>query len=944
LNTARDASLINLRIIMTTRNLDKMFEPRSVALIGASSRPGSVGYTMARNLTEGGFDGTIYFVNPRGAEIEGRPCWTSIDALPEAPDLALVATPPETIPGVIDELGRKGTRAACIVTAGIRGELAQRMLDAAKPYVLRIVGPNCIGLLLPIVGVNGSFAHIAPISGDLVFLSQSGAIITSVLDWAAGHGVGFSQMVSIGDMSDVDLGDLLDYFAGDVKSRAILLYLESITNARKFMSAARRAARAKPVIVIKAGRHAESAKAAASHTGALAGADSVYEAAFHRAGLLRVNDLDELFDAAETLSRLGSVPGERLTVLTNGGGAGVLAADRLGDYDGHLARLSDETITALDGLLPATWSRGNPVDIIGDAQPDRYRDAIGVLLNDENIDAILVINCPTALASSTDAAQAILSTIESRKISGRPTKPLLANWLGEGAARDGRKLFEDAGVPSFNTPSDAVRGFMQLVQYSQAQRALMRTPPALPDGFEFDAAKASELIAGVVASGRSTLTEPEAKAVLAAYGVTVAPTYVASDPASVRQIAERILGQRDGQGEKEHKSCVIKILSNDISHKSDVGGVRLDIGSPEEAEKAAVEMLELVRRKSPNAHLDGFSVQPMIRMRCAHELIIGVNEDPTFGPVIMFGAGGTSVEAVADTAIALPPLDITLAHDLMRSTRIHRVLKGYRDHPPVNLDAIALALVKISYLTANHPEIRELDINPLLVNADGLVALDARIVVADEALSARAPMAIRPYPRQWEVNCELPGVGPLHVRPIRPDDEPLYQALMDRMTPSDLRLRLLAPSKNRSHKFLARLTQLDYAREIGFAMFTTTTGRHEMLGAAHLAANPDYTSAEYAIMVRSDLKNQGLGWFLMNRLISYAKAEGLNELHGSVLSENSTMLNMCRELGFRVSRDPEDLAVMHVALDLSKMSPETLSDQHSSQQRTGGRQTGTKVR
>jgi acetyltransferase len=909
---------------MTIRNLDKMFEPRSVALIGASATHGSVGYTMARNLIEGGFKGPVYFVNPRRSEIEGRPCSTSIEGLPEPPDLALVATPPKAVPGVIEELGRKGTRAACVVTAGIRGELAQKMLDAAKPYMLRIVGPNCIGLLLPTIGVNGSFAHIPPLQGDLVFLSQSGAIITSVLDWAAGHGVGFSQMVSIGDMCDVDLGDLLDYFAADTTGRAILLYLESITDARKFMSAARRAARAKPVIVIKAGRHAESARAAASHTGALAGADSVYEAAFRRSGLLRVNDLDELFDAAETLSRLGPLPGERLAVLTNGGGAGVLAADRLGDYGEHLAPLTDKTIAALDKTLPPTWSRGNPVDIIGDAPPDRYRDAIGALFSDVNSDAILIINCPTALASSTEAAKAILATAEARKVSGRPLKPLLANWLGEDAAKEGRKLFEEAGVPSFNTPSDAVRGFMQLVRYSRAQRALMRTPPALSDEFDIDAAKASELLSKVVASGRSTLTEPESKEVLMAYGVPAAPTYVAANPGEVRRAAERMLGEFSGRPSKDRQSCVIKILSHDISHKSDVGGVRLDIASPEEAEKAAVEMLEQVRRKCPNARLDGFSVQPMVRRRWAHELIIGVNEDPTFGPVVMFGAGGTSVEAVADTAIALPPLDIALAHDLMRSTRIYRVLKGYRGHPPANMDALALALVKISYLAANHPEIRELDINPLVANTEGVVALDARIVVADDALSPRTPMAIRPYPRQWDAICELPGLGVLQIRPIRPDDEPLYQALMDRMTPSDLRLRLLAPSKNQSHKFLARLTQPDYAREIGFAVFSTGAGRHEMLGAAHLAANPDYTSAEYAIMVRSDLKNQGLGWFLMNRLIAYAKTEGLSELYGSVLSENAPMLNMCRELGFTARPDPEDMSRMNVTLDLSKTeAPET---------------------
>jgi acetyltransferase len=901
---------------MTIRNLNNMFEPRSAALVGASSKPGSVGFTAARNMISGDFQGPVYFVNPKRSEVLGRPCFPDVESLPETPDLAVVATPPGAVPGVIDALGRKGCRAAVVITAGLRGELAASMLQAAEPYLLRILGSNCLGLILPEAGLNASFAHTHARLGDLAFLSQSGAIITSVLDWAAARAIGFSQMVSLGDMDDVDFGDTLDYLAGDVRSRAILLYVEAVKNAPKFMSAARRAARSKPVIVIKAGRRAEGARAAASHTGALAGADAVYEAAFRRAGLLRVYDLDEIFDAAEVLSHVGSLPGERLAVLTNGGGAGVLAADALGDREGRLAVLGEDAVAALDKVLPPTWSKGNPVDIIGDAPPQRYRDAMDILLQDKNVDAILAINCPTALASSLDAAQAVLDAVEARRAKGLGVKPVLANWLGDGAAEPARKLFEAAGaarkgVANFVTPGAAVRGFMHLARYSRAQEELTRTPPALPEGFAYDAAKVSELLKRALGEGRTMLTEPEAKDVLAAYGVPVTTTYAAPDPSTVALFAARILSQLKADG---HKACVVKILSHDITHKSDVGGVRLDLTTPADAELAAQEMLETVRRAAPHARVSGFSVQPMARKRGAHELIIGVSEDKAFGPVILFGAGGTAVEAIGDTALALAPLDLALAHDLMRSTRIHRLLQGYRDHEPADLDALALTLVKIGCLTANHPEIRELDINPLLADSHGVIALDARIVVKNEAAEPRTPMAIRPYPRQWEKTEELNHVGRLLIRPVRPDDEPLYEALMRRMTPMDIRLRLFAPVKKFSHKLMARMTQLDYAREIAFAAVAGEPA--EFLGAVHLAADPDYIRAEYAVMVRSDLKGQGLGWMLMQHAIAYAKSEGLRELHGSVLRENTTMLLMCGELGFESSPDPEDPAVLQVRLDL----------------------------
>ncbi len=891
---------------MTIRNLDSMFRPASVALFGASERPGSVGATVAANLLAGGFSGPIWFVNPKHKQLQGQPCYPSADALPGTPDLAVIAVPAKAVPELIGALGEKGCRAAAVLTAGVEGELETRMLEAARPHGLRILGPNCIGLLMGGSGLNASFSHTAPIPGDLAIVSQSGALLTSVLDWANGRQIGFSLMASIGNMSDVDFGDMLDYLAGDVSSKAILLYIEGITDAPKFMSAARRAARSKPVIVIKTGRHAAAAKAAASHTGALAGADNVYDAAFRRAGVLRVPDLDELFIAAETAERIGTLPGERLTILTNGGGAGVLAADALIDENGELAELSDDTTAALDKILPATWSGANPVDIIGDAGADRYKQAMSTLLRAPETEAILVMNCPQALASSEDTARAVIEAVKENDGPGR-RKPVISNWLGSIAPARARQMFAEADIPSFETPRQAVRGFMHLVHYSRAQAELMRAPPMLPRQLSFDSSYAQTQIDAVLSAGRSMMSEPEAKKLLQCYDVPVVPAYTVTTPEDVRAAADDIL--------KDYPSVVLKIVSDEISHKSDVGGVRLDIGNAERAGQVAREMLEQIGKARPDACIDGISVQPMIRGKLAHELIVGVSEDATFGPVILFGAGGTAVEVVKDTAMALPPLDLKLAQDLIRETRISRLLRGYRDRPAADLDAIALTLVKVSYLVSQHPEIRELDINPLRADENGAVALDARIVLADRTKTPRTPMAIRPYPHEWEKMISADGLGSVFIRPIRPDDEALYEAMLAGMNPNDLRLRFFSPQKHMSRKFLARLTQIDYGREIAFVALTPQ--EDELLGIARFFADPDYRSAEYAVMTRSDLKGRGLGWHLMRHLIDYARREGLEQLHGSVMSENATMLRMCRQLGFNIRHDPDDPSIFQVVLPLN---------------------------
>jgi len=891
---------------MTIRNLEHLLAPKSVALIGASVKDASVGLITARNLVRGGFGGPVWLVNPKYRQIEGQPCYPAVAALPAAPELAVIATPPHTVPGLINELGKRGTRAAVVITAGVRDELRQRMLEAARPSCLRVQGPNCVGLMVPGIGLNASFSHAPPLAGDLAFLSQSGALITAIIDWARGRSIGFSHVVSLGDMADADFGDLLDYLAGDAKSRAILLYMEAVTQAPKFLSAARRAARAKPVIVVKSGRGATGAKAALSHTGALAGSDVAYEAAFRRAGLLRVRELDDLFSAAEILARHPQLTGDRLAILTNGGGAGVLAADRLAELNGRLADLSERRTAALNAVLPPTWSHGNPVDIIGDADPVRYARALEVLLDEPGSDAVLVMNCPTALASSTAVAEAVVSTLDLRKATGKPGKPVLTSWLGDEATRSARRLFAARGIASFATPAQAIDGFMQLVGYARAQEQLMRTPPSLPEHLGLETETANTAIAAVLAEGRSVLSEVEAKGVLGAYGIPVVPTDVARSPPEVGTVAARWIA--------EHGACVVKILSDEISHKSDVGGVRLDLERADEAEHAAEDILKRVARLEPQARVKGFTVQPMIRRPHALELIAGMSVDATFGPLLMFGAGGTAVEVIRDTAHALPPLDLNLAHDLIRRTRVSRLLQGYRDRPAADERAIAEVMVRLGYLVARHPEIHEIDINPLLADEKGVIALDARISIANPAVHPRVPMAIRPYPSEWVTEAHVEPVGALRIRPIRPEDEGLYAAFFPRLTPEDQRLRFFTARPDLSHRFLARLTQIDYAREMAFVAIGKATG--ELLGVARFIADPDYSQGEYAILVRSDLKGRGLGWRLMQHLIAYARAEKLEQLYGSVLADNTTMLQMCRELGFRIEPEPGDATVRRVVLEI----------------------------
>jgi acetyltransferase len=896
---------------VSTYRLDSLFCPRSVAVIGASPRERSVGRAILRNLRQGGFAGDIHVVNTRYPEIDGIRTVARIEDLAATPDLALIAAPAQAVPEIVNHAAASGVGAAVIVSAGLghgAGSLASDCEQAARAKGLRLLGPNCIGVMVPRAKLNAGFAARMPPMGDLALISQSGAIAAGMTDWASGRSTGFSAVVSIGDQLDIDFGDLLDYFALDSRTRAILLYIESTKDARKFMSAARAAARVKPVIVIKAGRHAEAAKAAATHTGALAGTDDVYGAAFRRAGLLRVMDLGELFNAAETLGRLSGPVGKRLAILTNGGGVGVLAIDRLIDFGGTPAELSAATKERLDTLLPPTWSRSNPVDIIGDAGPDRYKVALEAIMDDASVDAVLVMNVETALAPATDIASTIGEVACKRRCEVLRPKPILATWVGN--SNKVSEIFDRANVPNYPTETDAVRGFMHLVRHGEVVRTLMETPPSLPRDFSTDVPAARRLVEKALADGRQWLDPIDVAELLRCYAIPTVPIALAPTPDAAASAAEPFLSKGE--------TVVVKIHSRDIVHKSEVDGVRLNLTSADAVRSAAQAIIGNATRALPHARISGVTVQPMIIRPKARELIAGIADDPTFGPVIVFGRGGTAVEVINDKALSLPPLDLNLAHDQIARTRVSRILRAYRNVPAARHEDVALTLVKLAQLAADLPEVRELDINPLLADDSGVLALDARVAVAPVGTRRAAPghprFAIRPYPSEWEKHLAIEGIGKVLVRPVRPEDEVLYPDFFRQVSPDDLRMRFFAPVKDFGHAFIARLTQLDYARAMAFAAISQSSG--QLLGVVRLHSDANYETGEYAILLRSDLKGHGLGWKLMELIIQYARVEGLLRIDGQVMAGNIAMLKMCRELGFAIDTNEHDRNVVNVSLSL----------------------------
>jgi acetyltransferase len=884
---------------MSIRNLKSLLAPASVALIGASSRLGSLGRIVLDRVLCAGFSGDVFAVNPNIVDVSGARWFGTIEALPVIPDMAFVMTPPQTVPDVVRRLGQRGVKLAIVLTAGITAgsELHSAMLEAARSSGLRIIGPNCLGVLMPHVGLDASFTGTTAKPGRLALISQSGALVTAILDWAAKRDIGFSAVVSVGDMADTDVGDLLDLFATDAKTDAILLYVESIGDAAKFMSAARAAARNKPIIAIKAGRGEAAGRATLSHSGALAGSYEVYRTAFDRAGIVTVDSLGELLDAAEILAAAPIVRGERVAVITNEGGAGILAADEIQRHGGTIAELAPATVTALDAVLAPTWSKGNPIDLASDSRVDRYRHAIAAVTADDSVDAIVVIHGPTAVVLAEEVAAVVVEALDDVP----NDKPVIACWMG--AQKDSvQAVFRPAGIPIFTTPEDAARGLSYLFAARRASSSLVETAPVAATR-PSDGRTARAVISKVRSENRILLDEIESKKLLSAFNIPVGPTHFAKRPEDVADACAGLAGP-----------FVVKIISPDLTHKSDVGGVTLDLRTPASAATAAARMADAIRREHPAARLSGFSVQTMITSANAIELFIGVAQDPTFGPVVLFGSGGTAVEAVNDIAMALPPLDRDGAKALIGRTRVSRLLGGYRGHPAVALDSLIDSIVEISQLLEQVPEIHELDVNPVLCSPEGIVVLDARIVLTTD-VGAASRMAIRPVPAAWSANIVTRAGVALHIRPAVPSDAALLSAFFRQVTPEDLRFRFLSSIGKVDLTQITVMTQVDYRRTISFLALEPAGS---VVAAVMLAADPDLERAEIAMSTRSDMKGKGVSYTLLQHVLRYAEAQGIAIIEAVEFADHDEALRMERELGFTALSCPDDPSLRIVRRALSE--------------------------
>lgn len=892
---------------MTIRNLDNLLHPPSVAVIDAS-RPR--GLAVLRNLRAGGFAGPVIAVETGVAEVDGTRAVGSIAELDVPPGLAVLAGPVGEMPARIAELGAAGWRMALVVSAeeGADPVLRQAMLDAAQPHMLRIIGPGSFGLIAPYARLDASLSPIATTEGGIALLSESGSIASALLDWAASHAIGFSAVMSLGGRVDVGLSDCLDLLAGDPHTRAILVYMESIPDPRRFLSSARAAARLKPVIALKAGGSPQAAEAAETHTGRLSGTDAVIDVALRRAGILRVRGLSELFAAAETVSRFRPMQSSRVAIVTNSGGAGVLALDRLAETGTPLAQLEPATLEKLAGALPRTCSPRNPVDLADDAEPERYLAALDILAADRHVDVLLVMCCPTERGLPCAVAQALAGRAERGRIAG---KPVLACWMGGATAHEARAVLREGGIATHDAPAAAAAAAAHLTDWSRAQAALLHVPDrrseevlaAAPDAREQVAA----VFAEVAAQGRHRLTSAEAGEVLAVYGIPVARSRIASKVEDVGRIAAEMLA--DGG------RLAVKVLSSDLPHRSDVGGVVLDVATGEEAGAAAAGIAARVARDAPGARIDAYELQPMVVRAEAVELILGVATDPIFGPVILFGAGGLAVEIVRDTAIALPPLDSGLAAELVGRTRVSAQLAGYRGRPAADLASLNGALIALSHLIEDFPCLRSVDVNPLVADPRGIIALDMSVEFDPSELAVKPPnphLAIRPYPTEWRRTIERPE-GAYELRPIRPADALLYPTFLDRVSREDMRLRFLAVRVHFPEEFALRWTQLDYDREMAFVALTP---EGELAGVSRVVAAPDHLSGEYSLLVRSDLQGRGIGAALMRILIEYARADGMDRLEGMVLAENRAMQGLVGHLGFTIAPILDDPGVVMSTLFL----------------------------
>jgi acetyltransferase len=890
------------------RPLDVFFSPKTVAVIGATETPNSVGRTLLWNLLTSPFGGTVYPVNPKRPNVLGVKAYPSVGDIPEAVDLAVIVTPPPSIPDIIRQCGDAGVTGAIVISAGFKevgaegAALERQVLEEARKARIRVIGPNCLGVMSPLTGMNATFATTIARPGSVGFLSQSGALCTAVLDWSLKEMVGFSAFISIGSMVDVGWGDLIDHLGNDPKTKSIVIYMESIGDARAFLSAAREVALNKPIIVIKPGRSAAAAKAAASHTGSLTGSDEVLEAAFRRSGVLRVNNISDLFYMAEVLSKQPSPQGPRLTIVTNAGGPGVLATDALIMGGGELAELSPETLAAYNGVLPVTWSHNNPVDIIGDASPERYAKALEIAAKDPNSDGMLVILTPQSMTDPTRIAEQL------KPLARQEGKPVLASWMGGVDVAAGEEILNRANIPTFPYPDTAARAFNYMWQYSYNLKALYETPALPEDSADWspDRKLVEDIIGRACGENREILTEFESKQVLAAYGIPIAKTIVAADATAAVQAAGEI-----------GYPVVLKLFSETITHKTDVGGVQLNLGNAAAVDGAFQAIRSSVTEKVGAQHFQGVTVQPMVKLKDAYELIIGSSLDPQFGPVLLFGTGGQLVEVFKDRALALPPLNSTLARRMMEQTKIYKALKGVRGRKPVDVAALENLLVRFGALVAEQRWIKEIDINPLLASPDGLIALDARVVVhgAQVAESSVPRAAIRPYPTRYAGQCKMKDGSEVSIRPIRPEDEPDMVKFHQTLSERSVYLRffhLMNLEQRTKHERLMRTCFIDYDREVALVgqRRNPQTGEIEILGVGRLTKLHGVNEAEIAVLVSDQWQGRGLGTELLTRLLVVGADEKVAKLVANILPDNRDMIRICEKAGFKLRHDPDEEMVI----------------------------------
>lgn len=877
---------------MSIENLHKVFNPSRVAVIGASDSPTSVGYTVLKNLIGSGFRGVVYPVNPKRESVQGIQAYKDVASLPHTPDLAVICTPARTVPELTHQLGEVGTRGIVIISAGFReiGEegkkLEAQILEEQNRYPgMRIVGPNCLGIIVPGICLNASFAAATPPRGHIGFISQSGALCTSVLDWAIDQGIGFSYFVSVGNMLDVTIADLIDYFGSQTDTQSIILYIESISEAREFMSAARAFARTKPIVAYKAGRFAESAAAAASHTGAMAGVDAVYEAAFQRAGIERIFQIEDMFDCAELLARQQLPKGERVAIVTNAGGPGVMTTDALIALGGQLADIADESVQKLNEFLPPFWSHNNPVDVLGDAPPERYAKALEVVAEDPNVDAVFVILTPQAMTDPTGTAIAVAEAAK------KHNKPVLAAWMGGHTVEKGMQILSENNVPCYTTPEKAVRAFMHLVSYARNLTLLHETPRDIPVAFSFDRQRLRGVFESLLTEGAEILTESVSKAFLEAYGIPITKPFLARTAAQAAEVAKRI-----------GFPVVMKIHSPQITHKTDVGGVMLNLATEQAVREAFEKLVRRAQEKRPDAQILGCTVQQMVSYPNSFELIIGTKRDPVFGAVILVGMGGVAAEVFQDRALALPPLNETLARRALESLKSWPLLRGYRGRPGVNIDKLIEVLMRFSYLVADYPEIKELDVNPLLATPEDVIALDARVIVDREMLAHAvrpyAHLAIRPYPEEFVTERTLKDGTPVILRPIKPEDEPLWHDLLASCSTQSIWFRFSYLFKQTTHEMATRYCFIDYDREMGIVAEVEEDGQRKLIGVGRLVADANHEVGEYAVIVVDRWHGHGLGGLLTDYCLEVAKRWGLKKVVAETSKDNARMLATFRNRGF----------------------------------------------